>query len=623
MRMAPAVAVAVSGPDNVGKSTQARLLERRYLAHNLGPLDDYDPRWRHAKRQGLAAWWFQMAPLREVVDVLACSYLARSSAAQACPPGTLALLDRGMTMLEASVVATVAVREQADHAVAMERAGQLLGPYASDIARAQRVERELLLLHATDPRRGAHVALSREQTVTAMYSRYQHALNEHLHPVSHDTTIVAGDLSIMAVHADLCTKLRQQSVAVSPPAINDRWTVALGGLSECGKSSAGDHLQHEHGFNRLKIGYLLECAAARHRITDVYALPAAEQAELLVLELDRYATAHHYQHQFSIESLHSFDLTRELGKLLGEALTLVYLDASTEVRCQRGTQGPDDVIERDKTKRARGAHRVRDIADVVVDNGRSHTELVHALDRLVRCRLWQAHRPRVVPAAELGLPDHLTDFLEFMLRAVTVPGDAATLIAVTGSGARGKYLQGWSDLDVLIVAAPPALPSIGTALRDARTRLDGVKLGLTVVTPAECQAGALTSRLLYTIASIASGALPVLWAAPGFHLPQPDPDTVIARTRRDGATAAMDLRRLLLRDSVDVRAVYKVAALLAKIVLRCEGRTHHGDADALDAFTKLAHLPAGPLDPRLDPTATIALAEQVMTWWLHTLEPTP
>lgn len=621
MRMTPVVTVALSGPDNVGKTTQVRLLARRYGAHNLGPLDAYDPRWAEAK-QDLAAWWFETASLEEVVDVLACSYLARSHAAKAAS-GPLALLDRGMTMLEASAVATIATRDGAPYPRAVEQAHHLLAPYAGDIAAARAAELEMMLLHDADPRRGAARALSRERAVTGRYTAYQQTLNHHLAEVHSQGAIVVGDRPIMDVHAELCGRLTQHAVPVLAPAITGRWTVALGGLSECGKSTAGDHLQHEHGFTRLKIGHLLDCAAARHRIPDVYALPPVEQAELLALELDRYAAAHHYQQHFSIESLHSYDLTRELGKLLGDALTTVYLDASPAMRCQRGTQGPEDVIERDKTKRARGADRVRDLADVVIDNDRSGTELGHALDRLVRDRLWAVRPPRVIPAAELGLPDHLTGFLAGMLETLTGQDVCVDLVAVTGSGARGKYLSGWSDLDVLIVADPAALPWIGSALRAARDRLDGVKLGITVITAGECQTGALTSRLLYTIASIANGTLPVLWAAPGYRLPHPDVRTVVARTRRDGATAAMDLRRILLREPVDLRAVYKVAALLAKIVLRCEGQTHQGDAEALESFSKLARLPAtGGVDPRLDPAATIALAEQVMLWWLATLEPT-
>ncbi|MDH2425804.1 nucleotidyltransferase domain-containing protein [Sphaerisporangium sp. TRM90804] len=611
--------VALSGPDNVGKTTHARLLARRHSAHNPGPLDDYDPRWRDAKKRGLATWWLHAAPVAEVVDVLACSYLARS-AARNDTIGTFRIIDRGMTMLDASVVATVAARDRLSHEAAVERASDLLAPYAADIAAARAAEHELLLLHHVDPGRGAQIALSREETVTPAYTRYQRALNQRLNELA-STAVVVDDLPIMTVQAELCSRLHAQGLPVAPPAITGRWTVALGGMSECGKSSAGAHLQHEHGFTRLKISYLLQCAAAHHQLADVYALPAVEQAELLVLELDRYAAAHHYQERFSIESLHSFDLTREVAKLLGAAATVLYLQASQSIRCQRGTRGREDVLQRDAVKGARGADRVREIADVVIDNDGSQTELGHALDRLVRGRLWQARVPRVVASADLGLPDRLTGFLDHLLVAVTGPGAPVALVAVTGSGARGKYLEGWSDLDVLIVAAPAALATIRAALGDAHTRLGGVKLGLTVITPGECQTAALTSRLIYTIASIASGALPVLWAAPGFLMPQPDAGTIVARTRRDGATAAMDLRRVLLRDPVDLRATYKVAALLAKIVLKCEGQTHHGDADAIEAFAKLAHLPAVPLDPRADAAATITLAEHILTWWLRTLEP--
>lgn len=84
----------------------------------------------------------------------------------------------------------------------------------------------------------------------------------------------------------------------------------------------------------------------------------------------------------------------------------------------------------------------------------------------------------------------------------------------------------------------------------------------------------------------------------------------------------MDLRRLLLRDPLDLRAVYKVAALLAKIVLRCEGELHPSDSDALVAFAKLAgDLPTAPTDPRFGAAEQItALADQVLTWWLASLE---
>ncbi|MEU9836997.1 hypothetical protein AB0D67_36135 [Streptosporangium sp. NPDC048047] len=612
----PPVIIALSGPDNVGKTTNIRLLSRRCGATVLDPLNVYDPRWPTAT--DLPAWWFETARVEEVVDVLACSYLARARAARSSPD-PFVLVDRGITMLEASIIATIASRSGEPYPRAVEQAHRLLATYAEDISAARTAELEVHLLHHIDPHRGATRALAREQTVTSRYAAYQQMLNRHLAFIRDRDVIVVDDQSIMKVHDAICRHLRSHDLLVPPVAVIGRWTIALGGLSECGKSTAGDHLQHEHGFTRLKIGYLLDCGAARHGVTDVYALPAAEQAELLVLELDRYAAAHRHQPHFSIESLHSYDLAYELAKLLGSALTTVYLDVCPAVRRRRGTRGPADVDERDAVKRSRGADRIRDIADVVIDNNRSAVDLGHTLDRLIRGRFWPALRPRVVVPADLGLPEHLTEFLDRMLEMLTHPDSGVDLVAVTGSGARGEYRDGWSDLDVLIIAAPAALPRISDALRAGRNRLGNVKLGLTVITLGECRTGALTSRLLYTVAAIASGALPALWASPKLLLPAPDVPTVVTRTRHDGAAAAMDLRRILLCDPVDVRATYKAAALLAKIVLRCEGQTRPGDAEALEAFTELAGLPT-PAVPPLDATAATALAGRVLTWWLTSLE---
>jgi len=68
--------VAVSGPDNVGKSTQIRLLARQAGLVDAGPLDAHDPRWADAHGRGLADWWFGGVTVEQVTDVLACSYSA-------------------------------------------------------------------------------------------------------------------------------------------------------------------------------------------------------------------------------------------------------------------------------------------------------------------------------------------------------------------------------------------------------------------------------------------------------------------------------------------------------------------------------------------------------------------
>ena len=46
--------------------------------------------------------------------------------------------------------------------------------------------------------------------------------------------------------------------------------IALGGLSECGKSSSGDYLRYVEGTYRLKMGFLIDLAARRNGLVDPY-----------------------------------------------------------------------------------------------------------------------------------------------------------------------------------------------------------------------------------------------------------------------------------------------------------------------------------------------------------------
>jgi cytidylate kinase len=623
------VAVAVSGPDNVGKSTQIRLLAREAGVTEAGPLDAHDPRWVGAHAQGLADWWFRHAALEEVVDMLACSYLARSAAA--CTDDQARLVDRGMPMLEATVVATAAVRERLGYRAAVPRAGELLAAYRPDLERAEAGEWGVLLLHAEDPAAGTERALARERQVSPLYAAYQRVLNDHLHALAaagrFAEIIVVGDRPILNVQHELRVLVRDRlGVPVPGLALHRVQVVALGGLSESGKSTAGAYLAARHGYARLKIGYLLEAAAARCGVADVYALDEAAIAEMLALGLETYCAAHHFQRRVSIESLHRAGMTAELAKLLGDRLMVVYLDASPGVREARSRAGAADVRERDVVKRSRGAERIRDFADAVIGNNGPRLALYRALDRIAAGHRWPQTAPHLATVADLRLPPRLAGYLDALLARVADPSaPLVSLLAVTGSGARGKYQQGWSDLDVLVVAGQNNLSHLRAVLADLAGRLGGVKLGFTIVSAAECAAGAVTPRLLHTLALIGAGRLPVLWHAPTLTLPCPDHEADAFASLGDGVAAAIEIRRQLVKPILDLRSLYKVTALVAKVGLRAEGEEHPGDTEALHAL--LGRLPASfagfdravVTAARHDEQAAIQLADAVLAWWLATL----
>jgi molybdopterin-guanine dinucleotide biosynthesis protein len=542
--------LAISGADNTGKTTQLRILTRRIAPHAdlAGPLDDHDPRWTGIRDTGMASWWFEKASVEEVADVLACSFLER--ARQSCH-SAIRLVDRGIPMLEASLAATVAVREDLDAAPATQRAAQLLASYDADLRQAESAERGVVLLHDANPTAAAARGLARERAADYRYASYQRHLNIQIHRMADEgrfgTVVLTGDRSIIAIQAELREHLSDLQPAPPPCQLAAVRVVAFGGMSESGKTTAADSLRTHYGFARLKIGYLIEEAAARTGISDPYREPSAIQAELLADSLDRYCAAHHFLTRVSLESVHRDEPAAELRKLLGGNLTLVYLDTPGQIREGRGVAGLADVRDGDAVKHHRGAAAVAALADVVISNAGTRLALARQLDVLATGLTRPRHLLRAVPVNTLGLPVRLESYLAKLVKATAESVAGIDLLAVTGSGARGKYQHGWSDLDVLVIAATACLPRLRQVLAEAAGDLDGVKLGVTLISRAECAAGAVTPRVLHVLRTMCAGEIAPLWTRPGLTLAAPEPQADATESLRDGTQAAVEIRRQLLR----------------------------------------------------------------------------
>jgi cytidylate kinase len=623
----PVSVLAVSGPDNVGKSTQLRILARRTgsSAALAGSLDGYDPRWRAIKVLGMAGWWFEQASVEEVADVLACSYLER---ARQVRESGLWLVDRGIPMLEASVAATAAIREELSSDAAADRARSILAAYGPDIRHAESAEHSVLLRHGCDLDAGIAKSLAREPSVSPVYTVYETHLHVQIERLLAEgrfaTTIVTGDLPIMSVQARLRELVRDAGIEVALCRLPEVKVVALGGLSESGKSTAAEYLRVRHGFARLKLGYLVETAAALHGIDDPYAADPVTQAELLVEGLDRYCSAHHYLDRLTIESLHRDEPVRELRKLLGDALVVIYLDTGQRLREQRGTAGASDVRIRDTIKRERGTEAIAALADEVIGNNGSLLSLRHHLDRLVSSLTWSWRRPAVIPVKTLDLPVHLESCLTALVERVALRPPSADLVAVTGSGARGKYQHGWSDLDVLVIAETENLTTLRDALADLRKEMGGVKLGVTLVSAGECVSGLVSPRILHVLTQLGNGDIGCQWYRAGLVLPVPDSRADATESLRDGIAAAIEIRRQLLRSTADLRSLYKLTGLLAKVMLRFDGTECPSDDQALRAFAE--RFPDRVTDDVLcaaqtDLAKTAQVGQAVLATWLETVPP--
>ncbi|MFF1903280.1 hypothetical protein [Kitasatospora sp. NPDC058218] len=281
-----------------------------------------------------------------------------------------------------------------------------------------------MLLHDDDPVIGTSRSLSHERHVTPIYADYQRHLHLQMHRLVDEgrwaETVVIGERRVVAVQDELRRRLHPITPLVPPGALPGVRVVALGGMSESGKSTTGEYLRIRHGYARLKIGHLIDDAAQRAGIASPYEIPAVVRAELLIDGLDRFCAAHHFLDRVTIESLHDQDATAELRRKLGEQLTVVYVDATPEVRAERGTAGPEDVIERDAVKARRGAAGIAALAQEIVDNNHSRLHLERRLDGIALAHRWPLRQPATAPVNTLGLPVHLESYLSALLDRTTV-----------------------------------------------------------------------------------------------------------------------------------------------------------------------------------------------------------
>jgi Protein of unknown function (DUF4254)/Nucleotidyltransferase domain len=425
-------------------------------------------------------------------------------------------------------------------------------------------------------------------------------------------------------------------VTVSP---NIDQVIALGGLSECGKSSSGDYLRYVDGTYRLKMGFLIDLAARRGNIADPYQLDPHAQACLLLDGLNAFADMHVEARRFTIESVHSDRLITALKQFLGERLVIVYLEAPAHIRAARSETTRAALRAKDTIKTSRGAHLVAAGADYVIDNSGPLLAL-HARLRTI-ARSCPAREITVEAAEASFLPPAVASVIDqFAATVAATPG--VDLVALTGSSVDGEWLPGWSDIDLLICADRSAHAVVTHETRALQTELAGsfeVKGAATLVTSGEIAALMVQPRLVYSLSRLADGRSPALFASPAFRLPLITSAKIKYAAAQDLPLVIVTLRRLLsaaTTDSFELRSTYKHIVLALRLLLLSSGVDVTGSDAIVDMgeevlnrlgslnlppVATLAHARAQNTEPAQHVGAVFRVAYRLLDWYAQQLNP--
>ena len=377
---------SINGPDNIGKTTQVKMIPSRWDLMKMSGIHRYSKRLLEMSNNGsMKRWWFGTDNKDFVCCVFDALKQRRDIAIKSLKP---AVFDRGATMFQAVCIARIAYHDK----VGISSAETTFKQLKNDIGEEWPSEKlTILIRHEVSLEKAVALALEHEKDVGEEYQAYQtllhQALASQIEAGAYTVVVNRNGKTCLEVHNEICGILRAQRAPSdwTPLLRHVDCLVGFGGLSEAGKSTvatASAAYFGNHGI-RLKIVYFMRLAT-RELKRSVYDLPEDEQAFWLILEIDRFADAHPWLKVICIDSLHRYTSTAVLQRILAGKAKIVFIDTEETTRFKRVNISMEEFRSKDKTKMARGAHRVREVADLIVDNNKEFDDTVASVTAMLK-----------------------------------------------------------------------------------------------------------------------------------------------------------------------------------------------------------------------------------------------
>ncbi len=367
--------LAISGFDGIGKTQQISFLSSlgtRKITHRLKRLVEYGDNWPAQSETASHEWWFGRVEFDDLAQIIIQSLNIRN---QSCISDKVNIFDRGTLMFKAVLAATYSTKHLGSLDDAYERVDNMF----ADLLEYTPEEYELLLVPNSVYQQKIKTLLQiidiRTNQYTpeqaARYASYQGYLGttiEHYYDnIPQERRVVVNDC-ILNIQNEIRSRANLD-LGISLPLACENFErgIALGGLSESGKSGFGDALSKKYGFYRLKLRYFEDILIRAGQ--DVH-------AGSMGFEYLSFLHCHPHVTRASVESIHDPILPAYFKLLLGDRFTIAFLTAPEDLRISRTVAKTGMTIEeatskvrsKDETKRSRGAHQVEDIADLVFSN---------------------------------------------------------------------------------------------------------------------------------------------------------------------------------------------------------------------------------------------------------------
>ena len=379
--------ISINGPDNVGKTTQIELLPQSFDVYLAGSLHESDDELGDMVNNGtLKDWWWSCSDEDFVCRIFA-ALGSRCRKSLDKEQAAVAIFDRGVVMFQAVATSVSAVKSDGHNlANARNKVNEIIERNKLHVPEEQLT---ILLKHGSSLEESINLTLEREPGETdERYRLYQTLLQTELQFQEregryHHIIIASASRTFTNVQDQIrqIISRRTSHPLFAPLMHNLNRIYAFGGLSESGKSSLAQSLCTHYGSRqafRSKIVYFAEQASEKVG-KSIYSCSEKEQALRLLHELERFSNCHYWLKVLTIESLHRYTASAWLKTWLGDKLQVIYVDTTEEKRLGRSLVSSDSLKVNDTMKLQRGADRIQDFADLVLDNNGTFADTLQSM----------------------------------------------------------------------------------------------------------------------------------------------------------------------------------------------------------------------------------------------------
>jgi hypothetical protein len=549
---------SISGLDGSGKSTQANYFkEKNSLVDIVDSLSEYAS-WPKLNAKNLFNWWFREGKTEDVLTTIdSCLDERRKDVVNKDQP--FILIVRSDVMYEAVKFATLSTREKIPASELLDQVSKTKSEEVSIFLNISSENQKLRFKNKEN-------TFSDEEN--AIYESYQSKLRYLLQKqIEHGVYdfVVDGNLPPEVVGNKIQDLFLGSAISTLDFDSLEK-AIALGGLSESGKSKVGNFLSQNHNYQRLKIKYFMGQINEKYKLLnssfDVYALAPDVQALLFTDEFLKYTKAHYYQGSFSLESLHGLEFTKGLEKALGNKIDIWYIDCPFQKRVKRNASelriSDDDSVsktqKKDLMKKKRGAHQVKQIA-TVIDNSKDWFFTRQQINNLIINQDYKID-------LSYNLPQPHDSALNDILNQITLlDNNVVKLLTLSGSGLTENIQKDWSDLDLIIVYDHNS-EEIIPFLQDLTKQ--EVKVGITAFSVYEFERGLVDSKTKYHLNYALNHKLIAPICEPGIKIPKFSKNDVIKAQKQSITSAMHKYRRLLYDPQSSAKDIIKLAFTLMK-----------------------------------------------------------